>query len=64
MPVQHPGPDRRRSIGVNIALNGQPYTVPDGTTIAGLLAALGLRLEQVAVECNLNLVPRGQLALR
>ena len=45
-----------------IVVNGKPRTVPDGTTVAGLLAELGLRPEQVAVERNRAIVPRAEHA--
>jgi sulfur carrier protein len=45
-----------------IRFNGQPRDVPTGTTVAELLAQLELRPAYVAVEINLELVPRGQHA--
>lgn len=47
---------------VEIMVNGGPRQVPEGTTIAALLAELGLEPRQVAVEVNLELAPRGQHA--
>ncbi|HXT60098.1 MAG TPA: sulfur carrier protein ThiS [Pirellulales bacterium] len=49
---------------VEIMVNGGPRQVPEGTTIAALLAELGLEPRQVAVEVNLELAPRGQHAER
>lgn len=43
---------------VQISFNGQPRTIPPGTTVADLLARLELRPAYVAVEVNLELVPR------
>jgi len=41
-----------------IHLNGEPHEVPAGSTVADLVAARGLRPEQVAVEVNRELAPR------
>jgi sulfur carrier protein len=43
---------------VNILVNGAPREVPAGTTIAQLLSQLDLPSRSVAVEVNLQLVPR------
>ncbi len=43
---------------VMILLNGEPREAPAGTTIAALLHELGLVGGPVAVEVNLELVPR------
>jgi thiamine biosynthesis protein ThiS len=43
---------------VEIIVNGQPYELTEPTTVAGLLAKLGLTQKHVAVEKNLELVPR------
>jgi sulfur carrier protein len=43
---------------VEITVNGQPRHVADGTTITELLEQLGLAGKYVAVEANLQLVPR------
>jgi thiamine biosynthesis protein ThiS len=45
---------------VKILLNGDEHEVEPGTSVAALLAALGLRVEAVAVERNLELVPRAR----
>lgn len=47
---------------VNILVNGQPHDVPDGTTIAQLLVILEVTERHVAVEVNLQLVPRAHHA--
>ena len=49
---------------VEIVCNGRPRTVADGTTVAALVAELGLEPRHVAVEVNLELVPRAQHAAR
>ncbi len=51
---------------LNLLLNGDPRRFATGTTIAGLLATLELDAAKVAVECNLEIVPRstfGQVLL-
>jgi sulfur carrier protein len=47
---------------VNLSLNGQPRQLATGTSIADLLAELGLAANHVAVEVNLELVPRARHA--
>jgi thiamine biosynthesis protein ThiS len=47
-----------------ITLNGQPRQIAEAATIADLLAELGLSPAMVAVEVNLDLVPRGRHAER
>ena len=48
---------------MNIIVNGQPQDAALDTTVAGLLAELGLGEKYVAVEVNRELVPRQQHAL-
>jgi thiamine biosynthesis protein ThiS len=47
---------------LSIRVNGQHRRVADGTTIAELATELGLVPERVAVERNLEIVPRSTLA--
>jgi sulfur carrier protein len=47
---------------VEIFVNDQPRRVAEGTTVAGLLEQLDLGTRHVAVEVNLELVPRQQHA--
>ena len=47
---------------MNILVNGTPREVPEGTTIAALLGELELTARHVAVEVNLELVPRARHA--
>jgi thiamine biosynthesis protein ThiS len=49
---------------VEIFVNGQPRQVPADTTVARLLDQLELAARQVAVEVNLELVPRAAHAAR
>jgi len=48
--------------GVQITVNGNVHEVAAGTSIAALLAELDLAPPQVAVEVNLELIPRGRHA--
>ncbi len=43
---------------VSVLVNGAPRDVPAGTSIAALLETLELDVRSVAVEVNLELVPR------
>ena len=45
---------------MNVTVNGEGREVPDGLTVAGLLAHLALPAERVAVERNLEILPRSQ----
>ncbi len=45
---------------MNVFVNGVPREVPEPTTIAGLLAELDVTARHVAVEVNLELVPRAR----
>ncbi|MBF8778770.1 sulfur carrier protein ThiS [Pseudomonas fulva] len=45
---------------MRIQLNGEPYEVPDGETVAALLGRLDLTGRRVAVELNMDIVPRSQ----
>ncbi|CRM18933.1 Thiamine biosynthesis protein ThiS [Pseudomonas sp. 37 R 15] len=45
---------------MRIQLNGEPLDLPDGETVAALLARLDLTGRRVAVELNLDIVPRSQ----
>jgi sulfur carrier protein len=45
---------------MNIQVNGQDHELASGCTIAKLLGELGVTQPHVAVEVNLEVVPRGQ----
>jgi sulfur carrier protein len=45
-----------------IVLNGDPHELAAGTTVAALIASLGLDPRQVAVERNRDIVPRATYA--
>jgi len=47
---------------VQITVNGEPREVPEGTTVARLLEELGKNPKFLAVERNLELVPRTEHA--
>ena len=44
---------------MRVTINGEPRDLSGPTTVATLLAALGLKTEGVAVAVNLSVVPRG-----
>ncbi len=43
---------------MNILLNGESREVPEGLSVAGLLAHLQLAPGRVAIERNLDILPR------
>ncbi|TEP60650.1 sulfur carrier protein ThiS [Pseudomonas aeruginosa] len=47
---------------MQIQLNGEPFELPDAQSVADLLARLELGGRRVAVELNLDIVPRCQHA--
>lgn len=47
---------------MHIQLNGEVLELPDGLSVADLLARLQLGERRVAVELNLDIVPRSQHA--
>jgi thiamine biosynthesis protein ThiS len=47
---------------VSIRVNGAPRRVPGGISVADLARTLGLEPAKVAVERNLEIVPRSTLA--
>jgi sulfur carrier protein len=47
---------------MKLTVNGQECELAEGATIAELLAELKLDPRMLAVERNLNLIPRGQHA--
>ncbi len=50
------------ALRMRIQLNGESYELPDGDTVAALLNRLDLTGRRVAVELNLDIVPRSQHA--
>ncbi|MGE3332803.1 MAG: sulfur carrier protein ThiS [Rhodospirillaceae bacterium] len=47
---------------MNITLNGDARAIPDGLSVEGLLAHLGIQSKKVAVERNLEIVPKSAFA--
>lgn len=47
---------------MRIQLNGEAFELPDGETVSGLIERLDLAGRRVAVELNLDIVPRSQHA--
>lgn len=45
---------------MEIRLNGEERTVPDGTTVRGLLQELDLDRDGIAVAVNTHVVPRSR----
>jgi thiamine biosynthesis protein ThiS len=43
---------------LNIILNGDSRAIPDGLSVDGLLRHLGIESKKVAVERNLEIVPK------
>jgi sulfur carrier protein len=48
------------AVRMRIQLNGEPFELPDGESVAALLTRLDLAGRRVAVELNLDIVPRSQ----
>jgi sulfur carrier protein len=46
------------SAGVQIVVNGEPRQVPEGLGVSALLSHLGLPADRVAIERNLEILPR------
>ncbi len=47
---------------MSIILNGEEKEVSGGSTVASLLDELGIQKERVAVELNLDIVPKSRFA--
>ena len=47
---------------ITVIVNGQPRDMPDGSTAADLVTALGFAGRPLAVEVNEAVVPRPRLA--
>jgi thiamine biosynthesis protein ThiS len=44
---------------MTLMINSEAREFPDGLTLAALIAQLGMKADRVAVELNLEIVPRG-----
>ncbi len=49
---------------MQVTLNGEPRELPAGVTVAALVDELGLAARRIAVEINLDVVPRGEYPTR
>ena len=47
---------------MRIQLNGEPYDGSEAMTVAELLGKLGIELTRVAVELNLDILPKDKYA--
>ena len=47
---------------MQVQINGERCEVPEGLDVPGLLMHLGLNAARVAIERNLEVLPRGQWA--
>jgi thiamine biosynthesis protein ThiS len=45
---------------MTVTINGESREIPDGLNIAALLAHLGMPAERVAIERNLDILPRAR----
>ena len=43
---------------MQLRINGESRDFPDGLTLAALIQQLGMKADRVAVELNLEIVPR------
>lgn len=49
---------RAKGLFMKLQLNGEQRDFPDGLTLAALVEHLGMKPDRVAVELNLEIVPR------
>jgi thiamine biosynthesis protein ThiS len=47
---------------ISITVNGEPKVAPSGSTVTQLLESLALRAGRVAIERNLQILPRSEWA--
>ena len=43
---------------MTVTINGERREIPDGLNVAGMLEHLGMSRDRVAIERNLNILPR------
>ena len=43
-----------------VSINGERREIPEGLTVTALLDHLGMRQDRVAIERNLDILPRAQ----
>lgn len=56
----HNSLDSAPTLTINIELDGQAHTVPHGSTLADIVAALGYAEQAVATAVNHQFIARGQ----
>ena len=49
---------------MELMVNGEPRTLPEGTTVAQLLEQLAIKPERVVVEVNLDILKRAEHSAR
>ena len=49
---------------IALTINGRPRSFPAPLNVAGLIEQLELQGKRIALECNGEIVPRGQFAAR
>jgi sulfur carrier protein len=47
---------------MTVVVNGESREIPEGLTVAALLEHLGMKNDRVAIERNLDILPRVQWA--
>jgi thiamine biosynthesis protein ThiS len=60
--VTRPATQKKKDVLVEILVNGDFHTFEEGITIAQMLNALELPLKKIAVERNLEVVPKSTYA--
>lgn len=45
---------------MTITVNGESVEISEGVTVSGLVNHLGMRIDRVAIERNLDILPRAQ----
>jgi sulfur carrier protein len=45
---------------MTVTINGERREIPDGLTVAALLEHIGMPVERVAIERNLDILPRAR----
>lgn len=53
-------PKMKAAARMRIQLNGESFEMPDGETVGALIVLLDLTGRRVAVELNMDIVPRSQ----
>lgn len=47
-------------VTITVTINGERREIPDGLTVAALLGHLGMATGRVAIELNLDILPRAR----